>query len=109
MQQGYAGPDGELGLGEAVRKPAEGFYAEGGGDPAVVYGEADLFPGFAAGDLVCGWRLAVRSCVESACAAWRVEGTYRGFLPDCLLFLPEMPHGLFVSVSLLSRVHRRGA
>lgn len=55
MQQGDAGPDGDLGLGEAVREAAEVFYSEGLRNRGVVYREADLFPGFAAGDFVCSF------------------------------------------------------
>lgn len=52
VQEGDAGAHGELGLREAAGQAAEGLDAEGPGDLGVVHGQADFFPGFAAGDLI---------------------------------------------------------
>ena len=52
MEKGDDGADDELRPREAVGEGAQLLDAEGLGEGGVVQGQADLFPGFSAGDLV---------------------------------------------------------
>jgi hypothetical protein len=86
-----AGADDELGSGEVHGEVAEVFYAEGGGEFAVVEGEADFFPGFAAGDLICG---DVRTGTAVRVGRERGRRRYRVFRPECRLCLLGGRRGL---------------
>ena len=60
-EEADAGADADFGVCEAGGEFAEVFYAEGRGEIAVVFGEADLLEGFAAGGLEGGFEEGVCS------------------------------------------------
>ena len=70
VQEGDAGPDGELGAGEVCGQFAEVLDFEGGREVRRVLGEADLFGGFATGGCEGGFGRGV--CFS--CMKERVSG-----------------------------------